>query len=70
MPFKVQAVIFERSRWDALSARNWLEANNIPRVKHVHTTKNYLRYRVREPKFSHYITKDLDNGIKMVLGAK
>ena len=65
---KIQAVIFRSSVYDTKMARKWLKKYKLRAIKRVDKTKNYLRYRIREPsEFKSFRTKRLDN-IDLIFG--
>ena len=65
----IQAVIFDKHIFSTAKARAWLRANRIARLKPVHTTKNYHRYRIQEPDlFTHFVNKKVAPGIKLIIG--
>ena len=65
---KLQAVIFDRYIWSESEANKWLRKYNLKPIKEPRYTKNFIRYRIREP-YSHekYFTKVLNNGIELIL---
>ena len=68
---EVQAVIFDINKYNTKEARKWLKDNNYNPKKRVHKTENYLRYRIEEPEqYKRLRTKDLKNGVKLILGFK
>ncbi len=66
---EIQSIIFEKDMFTTKKANRWLKKNKISPIKKVHETKNYYRYRITEPDFDYYITKQLSDGIKLVIGA-
>ena len=46
---QIQAIIFDKKKWTASKARNWLKKNRFKPLKAVHKTENYLRYRLKTP---------------------
>ena len=46
---QIQAVLFDKEEFDPASARHYLKISKIPRLKRVHETNEYYRYRIREP---------------------
>ena len=48
----IQSVSFGISDWSTNEARKWLKNHNITPIKNVHTTTNFLRYRIKTPKYS------------------
>jgi len=73
--YKVQSVIIDNKKYDLKTAIEFLVRNNLKFSK-VDKTLNYWRFRQLEPArlrkegFNHYITKDISDGIKFVLGYK
>lgn len=70
---KIQAVLFQKSKWKTQKCRNWLQKNNFKPIKRVHITNKYYRYRIRRPKqFKRLRTKIIDksNGIHLIIGFK
>jgi hypothetical protein len=53
MSTKVQSIIFNKHIYTPKEAKLWLKHNEYTPIKHVDITKNYLRYRIREPKKGH-----------------
>lgn len=69
MTSHIQAVLFDKDRFDSKSARKWLSKNNLTAMKRVHKTDKYLRYRINDPKrYKRMRTKGIDNGVKFILG--
>lgn len=67
----VQAVIFNKSFFTTRQARSWLKHHGYKPIKRVHKTKNYLRYRIREPSHIYKtITKKISNGVALVIEFK
>lgn len=65
----LQAVIFDKEHYDTYRAMAWLNKHHYHPIKHVHKTKNWLRYRISEPDYKHYITIQLKGGkIHMIMG--
>lgn len=65
----IQAVLFDKNKWTTVEARNYLKKHRYVPIKYVHKTNDYLRYRLQDPDlFKSFITKDLGNGIKLVIG--
>jgi hypothetical protein len=66
-PFKIQSVLFPLDRFTTKRLYEWLHEHNLNPMKVV-TEGNYYRARILEPyKRYTYITKTLNNGIKLVL---
>lgn len=70
MPSETQAVIFDKHLWTCDRARAWLRAHKYKPIKRVHVTGEHLRYRLHPPNYRQYVTKDIGDGIKLVLGFK
>lgn len=68
MSDNIQAIIFNNKKWTPSKAELWLKQHNHKPIKPVHKTLNYLRYRLIPPyKDDQYMTKNLDNGIKLII---
>lgn len=64
----VQAILFPIKKFTTKEAREYLLSHNHKRIKRVHKTKNFLRYRLVEPKKKDkYISKKMKNGIIYVI---
>lgn len=64
----IQAIIFEKENFKSQDARKWLTKHGYEPIKRVDKTKNYLRYRLTEPKKNGvYRTIDFGDDIKAVL---
>ena len=46
----IQAVIFKKTHYTPKTSRDWLNVHGIRPMKRVHTTANYLRYRILPPR--------------------
>lgn len=66
---KVQAVLFNKNYWTKSKARSWLHSHDYAPIKPVHTTNNYLRYRICEPTLHNYRTQSFGKNIKAVIGS-
>lgn len=65
----LQSVLFDKEIYTTGQAREWLEKHNIVPIKRVHTTENFYRYRIRNPKdFNRFFTKKIKYGIDFVFG--
>jgi|ERR1700744_3905187 len=65
----IQAILFDRNYWTDRKARSWLQSHNHIPIKPVHTTSNFLRYRLSEPNSrTRYRTIILGNRIKAIIG--
>jgi hypothetical protein len=56
----LQSIVFKLSDWDEDSASEWLKENNIKPIKQAHETKNYIRFRISQPKGPKYYSKWVD----------
>ena len=66
---EVQAYLFDRNVYDIDDVYNYIEKHNIEVLKKPHITDRYIRVRINEPsKYNHFITKDLNNSIKIIIG--
>ena len=66
---KIQSIIFKKSKWFIIDAEFWLFKHKYKPIKPVDITKNYYRFRIRQPiKGSEYRLIDFgkDSGIKAV----
>jgi hypothetical protein len=64
----IQSVIFDKHKWTSKRAIDWLLKHNYQPIKVVHETKNFYRFRLRPPrKNAQYFTKNLGNGIELVI---
>ena len=67
MVLKVQSVIINKDKFTKREANKWIKDNKYINKK-VDITKNYYRFRQFTPKKGDkYRTKDLKNGVKLVL---
>jgi len=65
----IQAIIFSRKIWTTELAEEWLKKHKYHPIKAVHITKNYYRYRLKDPsKLSGYRIKEIGKGIKLIIG--
>lgn len=65
----VHSIIFDNKLYTPDIARKWLKEHNYKPIKHVDKTKNYLRYRIRDPTlFKSFVIKEITHGIKFVFG--
>ncbi len=66
---KVQAVIFKKQFWNCERARIWLKKHDFQTIKRVDITKNFLRYRIEDPKiFESFRTKKITKTISFIIG--
>ncbi len=68
---ELQAVLFDKKSYDPLIARHYLKINHINRLKKVHQTTDYLRYRVRDPDDfdkDSFRTVQIGKDIKYIMG--
>lgn len=65
---QIQSIIFEKKKFKSEDARKWLKKYGYKPIKRVDKTKNFLRYRIREPKKrAIYRTINFGDNIKAVL---
>jgi hypothetical protein len=66
----VQAILFNKDKWNTDKARNWLKKHKYVPIKYVHRTEGFLRYRIKEPsEFKEFITKSYpEHGINIIMG--
>ncbi|HXS59230.1 MAG TPA: hypothetical protein VN703_00260 [Candidatus Sulfopaludibacter sp.] len=66
---QIQSIIFNKDYWTKSEARKWLLTHFFLPIKKVHETKNYYRYRIKDPnKFNYFITRRLKNNMELVIG--
>jgi hypothetical protein len=64
----IQAVLFDKSKWTTLYAREYLKNHGLKPTKRVHVTDRYYRYRLIDPKENDkYFTKKFNNGISYII---
>ena len=69
MSSDIQSVVFDKKYgWDNKKALKWLLKHNIIPIKGEHIINNRIRYRIKEPIYSSYITKKISNGIDIIIG--
>jgi len=69
---KVQSVAFPIDQWSSASALRWLRSHGFVPQKKGEAKANYLRYRIRAPRFSRYITRAVHSKgrtIHLIIGA-
>ena len=66
----VQAILFDKNKWNPTEARHWLKKHKYVPIKYVDKTQNQIRYRIRDPaEFSSFVTKSYpDRGINIIFG--
>jgi hypothetical protein len=65
---KVQAVLFDARTWSTTQAREWLDKHGYERIKRVHHTEKYLRYRIIQTvPGTKYRIKHLGKGVSFIL---
>ena len=68
MSTKIQAILFEKDKFTADKAREFLKKHNYKQIKRVDKTTNFLRYRIRKPKKNAmYRMIDFGDDIKAVI---
>ena len=68
---KIQSIAFPIGEWSSASALRWLRAYGFVPQKKGEAKANYLRYRIRAPRFSNYITRTVQNkgrNIHLIIG--
>jgi len=64
----IQAILFDKKKFDTKAARSWLKKNSMKPIKRVHSTGKYHRYRIREPRSDlQYRIKSIDRGVRAVI---
>lgn len=65
---KVQSVIVNKRFFYLDEAIDWVRIHGY-KVKKIDETDNYYRFRQFNPKkYSSYITRNLNNGVKLIIG--
>lgn len=65
---RVQSILFPMSEWSISATRQWLRNHNYFPTKQAHYSRNFIRYRLYEPKASYtYRTIILPNGVRLIL---
>ena len=68
---QIQAIIFNKKENTKRDVKKWIRKHKITPLKEIHKTENYYRVRIKDPKeFKHFITKNIEKGIKAVIGIK
>lgn len=67
---KIQSLLFDRKYFDTKKAELWMKRNNFKSIKKVDITKNFLRFRQKNPNlFKNFRIIELNgNKVKAVLG--
>jgi len=67
-----QAVIFDKSKgWNEKLAHKWLKEHHLQPIERVRKTKNFLRYRLEQPKKNErFRLMDFGHGIKSVIALR
>lgn len=66
---KVQAVLFDKSKYTTASAGNKLKNMGFKPLKKAHITTNKIRFRIEEPEqFDHFATLKKAHGIELIIG--
>jgi len=69
MVSEVQSVHFKKSSWTSAQARVWLKEHGYKPIKRGESTKNYLSYRLHDPKrYKRIRTKATGKDIQLVIG--
>lgn len=73
-PLKVQSVLMDKDYFTKSEAKSWIKYHGFKVTfygKEVEETENFYRFRQMSParfKKGKYVTKEIDDGIKLVLG--
>jgi hypothetical protein len=60
-----------KNEWTPKGAFRWLMNHHLIPMKTAHRTKNYIRFRIQDPRnFQRFFTKSLEKGIKLIIGYK
>jgi hypothetical protein len=66
---KTQAIILSKEFFTEMEAEKWIMFHRYHPIKPVHETKQYYRFRLENPRdFSHFITKEIEDGVKLIIG--
>lgn len=70
MVSKIQAVMFDKSKWKTKDARAWLKRNKMKPISRIRHTKNYFSYRLVPPsRFKRFrIKPERKYGILFIIG--
>lgn len=68
----IQAILFKKNYYNSYSARKYMKKHKFKPIKRVHKTKNFLRYRLKNPSiFNSFITIKINNNkIHLIIGNK
>lgn len=67
MSSTIQSILFQKSQYTPKQAREWLKKHKFVPLKQKDTTKNFHRYRLREPDPTKvYFTKKTSKGLSLV----
>ena len=68
---EIQSVLFNKKGFTIKRAKAWLKRNNFKPIKKVDITKNFLRYRLTNPKkLKRFRTVVVTRNIRLVIGFK
>ena len=68
---QIQSVRFRKNKYTQSQARKWMKDNNITPLKRVDITKNWYRFRIREPYvFKKMWTRVVNKNIHFILGSR
>jgi len=71
MPTDVQAVLFNKRYYTTEKALAWIHKKGYKPLKKVHTTDQYHRVRLKQPKKdAKYRTKEITKSIKFIIEIK
>lgn len=68
---EIHSIGFDLRKWTPVRIKNWFSKHpDIIPIKQVHITKNFARYRIRDPKkYKRFVTKK-NKDIMFVFGIK
>lgn len=64
----IQSVIFDKDKYSIMEANEYLKHHHLKPIKKAHITEHYIRMRVDLPHYKHYMTKNIGDGIKAIIG--
>ena len=71
---KIQSILVPREFFNLQEARKWIKNHNFKtkfRNKKIHVTKNFFRFRQRDPKrFNDFRSEKLNNGVVFIYGLR
>lgn len=69
---EIQSIIFNKQNYSIDSAKKFLKDHKLFPIKDVHITKNYYRFRLKNPDTSiyNYKIKQISSGVKLIFQYK